>query len=523
MFKFFKTLLRAGDPAEATHRAYSKPQPSVCAEQLVESGAIYEGKVAYVGPKFAKIESDNFLAFMPIGEMSAHRINSASEVLEAGQIIKFVTLEPSTKVPGEWIVSLSALAEAEKRLHLSQLTGGQRISAEVMTLLDKGAVLHADGAELFAPLAELSWASINHPAEAVSLGQVVEVEVINISIPEWNPKWRQVRSKATVSIRKCLARPSPKFIGMAFSAIPFRLAAHSRRPPNLDPVVIHVLAELIDGHTLNDIEKRTRLPAITISAILELLTSEGYMSEGVPTPRARDLIEAEMLAHRINEANFGGFACNVAEHEVRIMDRNGRVPDPPYPADSVIPIYPPSWPQPAFDPRADKQFFRLTGESIPDAVMKMLLNEEEQSLVTVLQNDQRLHLSLRPNGPRQPMFTYVSEHWIYSGLWSAFEPLGMRKPYRPEPDGSGAALLLLVQLHTFDADNRPLEPIFLEPYSDTLWQKRNANLMRFREQRGTAFPPIPTVPLDGLRLVDGTVAMRLDAAGWCSVQIKGPR
>lgn len=220
--------------------------PSAAALSPVSPGDIFSGTISYVGPTFAKIQSDRFAAFLPLGEMSVNRISAASDVVQPGQQVRFAVLEPSQKATGEWIVSLSAVAEAERRLGLARLERKQKLHGEVIEILENGVRLGAGGVELFVPLVELSWESVSHPAYAVELGQAVEATVTRITIPAWQTKWRQARCGAVASIRNCMPRPLPTFVPMAFSAVQFRLQAQSRRPPQFDPVLLHVLAELVD-------------------------------------------------------------------------------------------------------------------------------------------------------------------------------------------------------------------------------------------------------------------------------------
>lgn len=518
MFDWLKRILLEDAPSSA--RPMQEEEP-VCAP--VEPGNVYSGTVSYVGTAFAKILSDDgFIAFLPLGEMSLNRISCASDAVSPGENLFFAILEPSKKVPGEWIASLTAVGEARKRMSLSLLDRGQKLTAEVAAFRENGTLLNAEGVELFVPLAELSWEAVSHPAYAVSLGQRVEAMVTRITIPDWNPKWRQSRCSAVASVRNCAPRPQPAFIPMAFSAVPFRLEAKSRRPVHLDTVLVHVLAELVSKHTVDDIHERTRLPLAALQAMLKVLTAEGLLNDGEPTPRASRLAEAETLAHEINASSFSALACNVAEQRTRIMDSEGRVPNPPYPEGYVIPDeYPPAWPQPVFCPRADEQFFRLSGSSIPDEVMSLLLDKKQQQLAAALQGDVRFHINLRASGARRPVCTYVPDHWIYGALWSAFDALGTRKPYRPEHGTPRATHLMLVQLDAYSDSAPAAERVFYEPYSTTFWQIRDAGLARLREQRSKSFPALPPLPAEGLPLPSGATAVRLQAAAWHSVYIRG--
>ena len=496
------------------------PTPPAAPLPPVAAGDIFSGTISYVGPTFAKIQSNRFAAFLSLGEMSVNRISAASEVVHLGQQVRFALLEPSQKVAGEWIASLSAVAEAERRLSLARLERNQKLHGEVMEILENGVRLGAGGVELFVPLAELSWECVSHPAYAVKLGQAVEAMITRITIPAWQAKWRQARCGAVASIRNCTPRPLPTFVPMAFSAVQFRLQAQSRRPPQLDPVLLHVLAELVDQRSIEAIQLRTLLPASALHAMLALMAAEGLVNAGVPTPKAQRLMEAERLAQDINAIAFRGLACNVAEHSIRIMDQDGKVPDPPYPDGYVIPEYPAAWPQPAFHRQADDKFFRLSGSAIPEAIFALLLNKKQRALAETLQGDPRFHISLREAGPRRSVTTYVSDQWIHGALWTAFDALGVRKPYRPATGTPRASHLLLIAMDAFSDDDLPAERVFYEPYSATFWQLRDAGLARLREQSSTAFPALPTLTDDGLPLPGGAIARRLAMRAWHSVHIR---
>lgn len=483
-------------------------------------GEICQGTVAYVGPRFAKIRTEGGMVFVHIGEMASHRIACAAEVLREGQGVDVVVLDRSAKVPGEWEGSLLAVAEARKRQALSGLRQGQQLQATVLALRDNGAQLVANGVELFAPLGELSWNPLDHPAQALTLGQLVQAEVKRLTIPVWQPAWRQARSSAIASLRACQPRPRPVFIPMAFSALPFRLAAHTRRPPGIDSVVLHVLAELVAGHGMDEISLRTRLPAGTLRAMAALLAQEGLLRDGAPTQRARDLIDAEDLARDINDGDHGGLVANAAPADVRYLDMDGKVPDPPYSPDSLIPEYPATWPQPACDKRADESFLRLGGESIPEAALALALDGVRQTRAAALLGDNRLQLRLRAGGARRPVCTAVPDQWVHAALWAAFDAVGRHKPYRPEAGTARAGHLVLVQAQAFDADGALVGDVFYEPYSATLWQLRDAGLARMRSQQGAAFPPMPALQAGGLRLAGGKVATRLQATAWQSVQFR---
>lgn len=96
MFEFLKKLLIADLPSEGERYSGSGARP---APPVIEAGRVYKGRVGFVGPTFAKIESDHFVAFMPISEISTLRIESASEVaLPTTSKLREAYFRPSTTV-----------------------------------------------------------------------------------------------------------------------------------------------------------------------------------------------------------------------------------------------------------------------------------------------------------------------------------------------------------------------------------------------------------------------------------------
>ena len=86
-------------------------------------GDLVNGRVEYVGDKFAKVASSNLMAVVFLDEMADRFIDSPSEVLQDGQEVDFVLIKNE---PRGWVASISAVTEAKARTALSSLNKGDR-------------------------------------------------------------------------------------------------------------------------------------------------------------------------------------------------------------------------------------------------------------------------------------------------------------------------------------------------------------------------------------------------------------
>ncbi|WP_373991695.1 S1 RNA-binding domain-containing protein [Duganella sp. BuS-21] len=509
-----------GSRLETSPRADSSPIVDLPPNPVLAPGVLCQGRVSYVGPNWAKIAVMGTEAFVSASEISNRKIESASDVLSTGQDVELVILTPSERKPGQWNGSLAAVTEVRKREQLAQLTSGQRLKGVVDTLKPRGVTIRAGELEFYVPIAEMAWNPVEYPADVVSIGQVVDFEVLRLTIPEWQGKWRQEKSGATASIRSCLPRPTPKYVPMAFSALPFTIKARARRSAILDAVLMHVLAEIAAGNSSDDISIRTRLPAPVLASVLNQLEEVGMLSEGRLTSLSRSIIEADDLAREINEANYGGRYAATAEPGSRLSARSGIPVNPPFPQELSIPEYPANWPRPAFNPRADSEFLGRNGEEIPDEIIGFFLDAERRSVLAKHLSDRRLQIMIAKDGVHQPVCTYVTDHWLFAALWSAFDAVGTNRPYRPERGYERASTLLLVKCAAFDRADRLPQSVYLEPYTKTLWVERGEGTLRPRQLKENAFPPTPVLGQAGLTLESGAVATRLEPEVWCSFHFR---
>ena len=83
------------------------------------------------------------------------------------------------------LVMSQMLAEREYRTHqkeelFTQLKVGDVVTGEVRSLRPFGAFIDLGGADGLLHVSEIGWAPINHPREALEVGQKIEVEVMRL-------------------------------------------------------------------------------------------------------------------------------------------------------------------------------------------------------------------------------------------------------------------------------------------------------------------------------------------------------
>jgi small subunit ribosomal protein S1 len=151
----------------------------------LEKGLVLEGIVKAITDFGVFVDLGGVDGLVHITDLSWGRVNHPSEVVKLDETIKVVVLD---------------FDEDRKRisLGLKQLTShpwenidekvavGQRITGKVVSLTDYGAFVELEhGIEGLIHISEMSWTQhIKHPSQMVSLGQMVDVQVLNVDKDE---------------------------------------------------------------------------------------------------------------------------------------------------------------------------------------------------------------------------------------------------------------------------------------------------------------------------------------------------
>jgi small subunit ribosomal protein S1 len=177
------------------------------AEKMKASGEAFDGKVIGYNKGGLIVPLGLLRGFVPASQVSVMRRAEDNESVDArwskmvGEPIKVVVIEVDRARHRLILSERSALQETRETIKdrlLDELQEGAIKTGRVTSLADFGAFVNIDGADGLVHLSEISWERIEHPAEALKVGQEVKVKVIAVD---------QERKRIGLSIRQLLPDP----------------------------------------------------------------------------------------------------------------------------------------------------------------------------------------------------------------------------------------------------------------------------------------------------------------------------
>ncbi len=161
----------------------------IIAQKLLDSGEISTHKVIGYNKGGLTVEFNRLRGFVP----ASHIIDMPRNLSEDQRRIEFERRngeEMRLKVievdrRRRRLVMSQMLAEREYRTHqkealFTRLKVGDVVTGEVRSLRPFGAFVDLGGADGLLHVSEIGWAPINHPREALEVGQKIEVEVMRL-------------------------------------------------------------------------------------------------------------------------------------------------------------------------------------------------------------------------------------------------------------------------------------------------------------------------------------------------------
>ena len=171
-----------------SHREYLEEEERRRREEIVrrfQIGAVKEGVVKSITHTGAIVQIEDIEAFMHIGDMTWTRISHPSEVLKLDDKVKVKILEvdPDT---GKVFVGMKQLMPHPWENIEKKYPVGSVVKGKVVAIVNYGAFIELEkGIEGLLHISELSWTRrIKHPSEVLSVGDVVEVKVLEINKEE---------------------------------------------------------------------------------------------------------------------------------------------------------------------------------------------------------------------------------------------------------------------------------------------------------------------------------------------------
>lgn len=151
----------------------------------LEKGLVLEGVVKAITDFGVFVDLGGVDGLVHITDLSWGRVNHPSEVVKLDETIQVVVLdfdEERRRIS----LGLKQLTPHPWENIDTKLTVGQKINGKVVSLTDYGAFVELErGIEGLIHISEMSWTQhIKHPSQMVSLGQMVDVQVLNIDKDE---------------------------------------------------------------------------------------------------------------------------------------------------------------------------------------------------------------------------------------------------------------------------------------------------------------------------------------------------
>jgi small subunit ribosomal protein S1 len=149
-------------------------------EAAAESGEPVNGAVIEV-VKGGLIVDLGVRGFLPASLVDIRRVPNLDEYLGQTILTKVIELNRSRN---NVVLSRRAVLEEERKEQrqaiLERLQPGLIIEGQISNIVDFGAFVDLDGIDGLIHISELSWSHVNHPSEVLTIGETVEVKVLDI-------------------------------------------------------------------------------------------------------------------------------------------------------------------------------------------------------------------------------------------------------------------------------------------------------------------------------------------------------
>ena len=128
------------------------------------------------------VDLNGAVAFLPGSQVDIRPIRDVSPLMNTPQPFQILKMD---RARGNIVVSRRAILEesrAEARADLvSNIAEGQTLQGVVKNITDYGAFIDLGGVDGLLHVTDISWKRINHPSEALKVGQTVDVQVIKFN------------------------------------------------------------------------------------------------------------------------------------------------------------------------------------------------------------------------------------------------------------------------------------------------------------------------------------------------------
>ncbi|MCJ7652124.1 MAG: 30S ribosomal protein S1, partial [Actinobacteria bacterium] len=170
-------------------------------ERIKEEGGVVEGEVIEV-VKGGLILDIGLRGFLPASLVEMRRVKDLSQFLGQKLEAKIIELD---KNRNNVVLSRRALLETQKSTErkefLEKLEKGSRKTGTVSSIVNFGAFVDLGGVDGLIHISELSWSHVDHPSEVLSVGEEIEVEILDVDLD---------RERVSLSMKKAQEDPWEK-------------------------------------------------------------------------------------------------------------------------------------------------------------------------------------------------------------------------------------------------------------------------------------------------------------------------
>jgi small subunit ribosomal protein S1 len=194
-----KSMESTPEPVKTDNEGWERAKKVYQQDQIVELSVTGYNRGGLL------VESEDLQGFVPFShlvEMSNHSEGDERDAFFSSYVGRTLQLKIIECVPEEGRVVFSeraARSESGCRTKLfSSLQPDQRAKGEVTNITDFGVFIDLGGVEGLIHISELSWGRVIHPSDILKLGQVVEVQVLEVA-PE--------RCRVALSLKRLQPNP----------------------------------------------------------------------------------------------------------------------------------------------------------------------------------------------------------------------------------------------------------------------------------------------------------------------------
>jgi small subunit ribosomal protein S1 len=180
-------------------------------EKLETSGEVFEGTISGYNKGGLIVDFGRLRGFVPASQVSLSRrmaYGGSSPDQRWGNMVgdsiiaRVIEVDRSRhRLIFSELAALQESREIFKERLLSKIQKGDVLTGRVTSLADFGAFVNIDGADGLVHITEISWDHIDHPSQVLTVGQEVQVKVINID---------EENKRIGLSIRQLIEDPWPE-------------------------------------------------------------------------------------------------------------------------------------------------------------------------------------------------------------------------------------------------------------------------------------------------------------------------